>query len=239
MAHASRRRSASPTDQTRTQASGEETKEGCNDRTKAGAENGSERVERSQRVIINELMYHPASNNDLEEYLEVVNRSGIPVDVGGWQIDDGVQFAFPDVSILHNDYLVVAASVDAFQAKYPGITNVVGGWTGRLSNGGERVRVVDDLGRTVDEVTYADQGDWSQRAEGPLDAGHTGWVWLDDHDGGGHSPELANADLTNEEGQHWRASAVLEGTPGVENSVRSDERRVSKSCRTRLSSFHL
>ena len=67
-------------------------------------------------MIINELMYHPASNNDLEEYLEVVNRSGMPVDVSGWQIDDGVQFTFPDISIPHNDYLVVAANVDAFQA---------------------------------------------------------------------------------------------------------------------------
>src|SRR5258705_437905 len=39
----------------------------------------------------------------------------------------------------------------------------VGGWTGRLSNSGEEVRVVDQNGGTVDSVTYADSGDWAAR----------------------------------------------------------------------------
>ena len=57
------------------------------------------------------------------------------------------------------DYLVVAADVAAFQAKYPGVVNVVGGWTGQLSNSGEDVELEDALGERVDLVDYADNGD--------------------------------------------------------------------------------
>ena len=102
---------------------------------------------------------------------------------------------------------------------HPGVTNVVGGWSGHLSNSGERIRLVDNAGRLVDSVTYADEGDWSVRARGPLDHGHMGWIWLDDHDGGGKSLELVNKTLSNDYGQNWGASTTVGGTPGAANSI--------------------
>jgi hypothetical protein len=76
--------------------------------------------------------------------------------------------------------------------------------------------------RTVDQVVYADEGEWSVRQRGPEDRGHFGWVWRDDHDGGGKSLELRNLDLPNDVGQNWGASLVDGGTPGAPNSIATD-----------------
>ena len=114
---------------------------------------------------------------------------------------------------------MVAADVNTFTARYPGVSNFVGGWTGRLSNGGEAIELIDNLGVRIDWVYYADEGDWAVRELAPLDYNHRGWQWSDAHDGGGKSLELINPALPNEYGQNWAASDSNEGTPGVSNSV--------------------
>ncbi|UCD49230.1 MAG: lamin tail domain-containing protein [Phycisphaerales bacterium] len=175
-------------------------------------------------VIISEIMYHPyadalqAENRD-EEYIELFNRGSEAVSLGGWTITEGVRFGFPDVVLESGGYLVVAADVEAFAARYPEVENVVGGWDGRLSNSGETVELHDTADVVVDRVTYADNGDWSVRELGPAQYGHRGWTWRDDHDGGGKSLELANLTLSNEFGQNWIASDPNGGTPGIANSV--------------------
>src|SRR4051794_22370308 len=85
-------------------------------------------------VIINEIMYHPSSENVAEEYIELFNNSPTNTSVANWKFSKGVLFTFPNVTIPAGGYLVVAANVAAFTNKYPGVASVVGGWTGRLSN---------------------------------------------------------------------------------------------------------
>ncbi len=173
----------------------------------------------SSAIVISEIMYHPASNLDAEEFIELHNTTGSAVNVRDWSFDAGVRFDFPDTNIPAGGYLVVAASLPAFAAKYPGVENVVGGWNGVLANGGEEIVLRDADGLLVDAVTYADEGRWSERVRGPLDFGHEGWDWSELHDGGGRSLELVNAAVTNDYGQNWSASLVEEGTPGNANSV--------------------
>ncbi|NQU22058.1 MAG: lamin tail domain-containing protein, partial [Candidatus Nealsonbacteria bacterium] len=170
-------------------------------------------------VMITEIMYHPASENDLEEYVELHNRGGWPVDLLDWQFSSGVQFTFPDVTIDPGEYLVVASDVDTFTAKYPTVTNVVGGWYGRLSNRDETIDLIDAVGVPIDSVHYADEGDWGYREIGELDVTYRGWVWTSEHDGGGKSLELVSPLVSNEYGQNWAASDTAEGTPGVVNSA--------------------
>ena len=180
-------------------------------------------------VVLSEIMYHPyatglpnAQTEDLgEEYVELYNRGDASANLTGWRLADGVDFTFPAVTLGAGEYLVVAADVAAFSAKYPGVTNAVGGWLGRLSNSGEDIELEDALGVRIDRVAYADEGDWAQRIEGPLDRGHTGWTWSDEHDGAGKSLELINPMLTNNIGNNWSASLVDHGTPGATNSVAS------------------
>jgi hypothetical protein len=178
-------------------------------------------------VVITEIMYHPyhaetAPEDIRQEYIELYNRGTEPVSLSGWRISNGVDFAFPDVMLGGGEYLVVAADVDIFKAIYPSVNNVVGGWLGHLRNNGETIEILDDTGVMIDRVPYADEGDWMVRELGPVDRGHRGWEWANDHDGGGKSLELINVNMPNEYGQNWAASDVNGGTPGAVNSVADD-----------------
>ncbi|MHC4354702.1 MAG: lamin tail domain-containing protein, partial [Planctomycetota bacterium] len=183
---------------------------------------------RHSQVLINEIMYHPfhqsPAGEDIRlEYIELFNSVSEAVNMSGWRLSGGVDFEFPDVTLSGGHYLIVAADVETFTATYPGAANVVGGWDGKLSNSGETIELVDRLSTVVDRVRYADEGDWAVRQLGPDDHGHRGWIWSDEHDGGGRSLELINPAMPNEYGQDWAASLIIGGTPGAVNSVAGDD----------------
>ncbi|HUT09819.1 MAG TPA: lamin tail domain-containing protein, partial [Thermoguttaceae bacterium] len=190
--------------------------------TPRGPNRGEPLEDPLRHVMISEIMYHPASENVLEEYVELFNGGTQPVNLFDWRIDDGVLFRIPDITLGPGEYLVVAADVDAFSAVYPEVTNVVGGWDGRLSNGSEAIELIDSAGNRVDRVRYADEGDWGVREIGPNDLGHRGWIWASAHDGGGASLELINPAMSNAYGQNWAASTEG-GTPGAVNSAHADD----------------
>ena len=178
-------------------------------------------------VVINEIMFHPfhklnEPENAAQEYIELYNWGTKPVKLTGWSFSRGVDFAFPDVTLNAGAYLVVAADTGAFKTRYSGITNVIGDWTGRLSNSGETVELTDAAGVVIDSVHYCDEGDWAVRVLGPVDRNHRGWEWSEQTDGGGGSLELINPALDNECGQNWAASQIGGGTPGRANSVAAD-----------------
>ena len=170
-------------------------------------------------VVINEIMYHSTSENPKEEYIELFNRGATSVNLNGWRFTDGIEFLFPNVSLAAGGYLVVAADLATFRAKYPAVINVVGNWVGSLSNSREDIDLENAAGARVDSVRYADEGDWAIRQRGPLDRGERGWRWFAEHDGLGKSAELVNPGVSNNNGQNWASSLVAEGTPGTQNSV--------------------
>ncbi|UCG55979.1 MAG: lamin tail domain-containing protein [Phycisphaerales bacterium] len=185
-----------------------------------GAPNADDPIQ----VVITEIMYHPSQPDSQvedmrEEYIELFNRGKTAVDLSGWRFNNGVDFAFPDVTLGAGEYLAVAADVNAFATKYPGVANVVGGWDGRLSNSGEVIELVNSVGGSVERIQYSDQGDWGLRELGPPDRGHRGWLWVSEHDGGGNSLSLINPAMPNEYGQNWTASAANYGSPGMSNFV--------------------
>jgi len=169
-------------------------------------------------IVINEIMYHPSSESLAEEYIELLNVSGSSVNLTGWQLTRGVDFTFPNITLAAGGYLVVAADVAAFNARYPSVANVIGGWSGRLSNGSEDIELEDASGDRVDLVTYADEGGFGVR----VDVGGGSWDWSSDADGLGSSLELRNPALDNDAGQNWLPSTVAQGTPGQINSVRTN-----------------
>ncbi|HEV8290785.1 MAG TPA: lamin tail domain-containing protein, partial [Tepidisphaeraceae bacterium] len=143
------------------------------DRQECLSHRGLERLESrlmlAADVVINEIMYHPFSPSNpsaadqAEEYIELYNKGNASANLTGWHFDRGISYTFSGGTLAAGGYLVVAADLGKFGAKYPGVSNVVGGWTGRLSNSGEEIRLVDNVGGTVDSVTYADEGDWAAR----------------------------------------------------------------------------
>ena len=176
-------------------------------------------------ILISEIMYHPFNADhplveDIgEEYIEIYNRGFSAVNLAGWEITDGVGYTFGNVSIGPKEYLVIASDTVKFSAKYPEVTNVIGGWDGRLSNSGEAVELTAASGKVISQITYADQGEWALRKLGPVDYNHRGWEWSDDHDGQGKSLELISMTLPGKYGQNWTASTADQGTPGKKNSA--------------------
>ena len=178
-------------------------------------------------VVINELHFHPVGIEGGPEitgleFIELFNRGRQAAWLEGWRLDAGVRFEFPATTIEPGGYLVVAADTVAFAARRPGVA-VVGDWDRRLANSGELVRLVNSRGRTIDEVVYADQGEWATRERGVLDRGHRGWAWDAKADGGGHSLELVSALLTNDIGANWSPSREAGGTPGAVNSRATED----------------
>src|SRR6185436_19340958 len=190
------------------------------------------------QLIINEIMYHPASHDPREEFIELHNIGSSTVNLTSWTLSGGVDFAFPtNTSIPAGGYLVIAGDRQTFTNRYPGVANVVGSfvvmrvsslpghnltnWLNTLGNTRNDIHLNNQLGERVDSVEYADEGDWAIRRHGLLDLNHRGWTWWAEHDGLGKSLELVNPAMPNEYGQNWAASFVDGGTPGAANSVRS------------------
>src|SRR5687768_2858554 len=191
---------------------------------------------RAQDIVINEIMYHPASHDPREEYVELYNRGATNVNLSGWSLKGGVEFTFPsNTVILPGNYFVVAGHRPTFVSKYPTIANVVGdfavlrvtnltgtsitNWENILSNTRNSIELENAEGDRVDFVQYADEGDWAKRQRGLSDGGFRGWTWYTEADGLGKSLELINAALPNEHGQNWVESTPVDGTPGRVNSA--------------------
>ena len=142
-------------------------------------------------VVINELMAHPISGDDDDQFVELHNISDAACDLSGWSFTDGIAYTFPDGAVLPaGGYLVVARNRDRMLGRYPGLSPelVWGDFDGRLSHRGERVAlampgeilnpagaVAETFGIEVHEVSYALGGRWG--------------IWAD---GGGSSLELVD-----------------------------------------------
>ncbi len=145
-------------------------------------------------VAFNELNYHPASAASGGEWLELHNQQGVDVDLSGWSLTSGVDYRFPEGTVIPGKgYLVVAANPSA----RPG---ALGPWTGQLSNGGETVRLRDNNDRLMDEISYGDGGDW------PLAP-----------DGSGATLCKRQEDLSSETSEAWTFSPQQGGSPGALN----------------------
>jgi hypothetical protein len=157
-------------------------------------------------IVINEIMYNPdwpdggSYTNDQYEYIELHNISAEPVtlydyDKGQpWKFTDGIDFTFPDdapVTIPAGGYLLVVKEPEAFAWRYPAVPigKVLGPYSGRLNNAGERLELsmpgdVDEFGTRyyirVDRVSYSD-GFHPEDCPGGVD------LWPSEPDGGGKS----------------------------------------------------
>jgi hypothetical protein len=156
-------------------------------------------------IVVNEIMYHPPGGGAGGEYVELFNRGGTAVDLGGWRFSRGIAYTFPaGTAAPAGGFVVVAADPAAVEERH-GIRGVLGPWEGRLSNDAETLVLRDALENIADRVRYADEGSWPEAA-----------------DGRGPSLELVHAGLENRWGPAWAASPG-EGTPGAANSALRDD----------------
>ena len=136
-------------------------------------------------VVINEIMYAPISGDSDDEYIELFNRSTNIINLGGWQLQGGINFLFTSNTVINpNDYLVVARNMTNLYVKYGKPANLccgkmVGNYSGSLRNTGEQIALakpfvivtIDDqtgayktnnLTVPVDEILYGTGGKWGK-----------------------------------------------------------------------------
>ena len=157
---------------------------------------------------ISEIMYHPQNTGNPddpnEEFIELTNIGGTPINLSLVSFTNGIDFTFGDVELAAGDYVVVVRNRAAFEAQYPAFTGVIAGqYAGSLDNGGERIELEDALGQSILRFSYKD-----------------GWRSITD--GQGFSLTIidpADSDPSNWDKQDsWRASAYVGGSPGYDDS---------------------
>jgi hypothetical protein len=157
---------------------------------------------------ITELMFHPAATGDPDdpnkEYIELKNISGVTINLNLARFTNGIDFTFGDIAIGPGGLVVVVKNRPAFDAEYPAFSGIIAGeYSGSLSNGGERIELVDAVGQVIHDFKYGD--DWRP---------HT--------DGEGFSLTIidpSHSDIGSwDEKDSWRASAYVGGSPGTDDS---------------------
>ena len=152
-------------------------------------------------IVINEIMYNPASDDQDQEYIELHNITAGAVTLYDsaealpWKFTDGVDYTFPGgpgFTIPAGGYAVIAKDITAYMAEYgspPFGVSILGPYTGSLSNGGEKLELsmpgdVDEYGARyyirIDRINYSD-GSHDSDVPGGVD------LWPTEADGGGKS----------------------------------------------------
>ena len=154
-------------------------------------------------VVFNEIMFHPATNEAALEWVELHNQMAVDVDLGGWSVRGGIDYFFPEGTVISGGGYVVVALSPASLTNGTTLTNVFGPFTGRLSNNGEKIELRNNNDRAVDSMTYGVDGDWPVAP-----------------DGAGPSLAKFDEDAASGDAAAWRASPQMGGSPGVANQPR-------------------
>lgn len=168
----------------------------------------------ANNLSISEFHYHPANPEEINEinvskdrddyeFIEFLNRSATPIELTNVYFKDGINFQFETNSIINaNERAVIVRNREAFKARYGtnDNINILGQYSGRLSNDGETVILATKGGETLIEFTYNDQEPWAISA-----------------DGNGPSLVLTGSDPNSP--NDWKINSKNGGNPGLPDST--------------------
>jgi hypothetical protein len=114
----------------------------------------------SPPVMISKIFYNPLNEPDKHEFLGFFNPASESVDLSGYVVTQGVEFTFPQGTILNAGSTIVI-SKGVLQPLEPGYFPRIYQWTnGSLDNSGETIQLTDSHGIVVDQVTYSPDAPW-------------------------------------------------------------------------------
>ncbi len=155
---------------------------------KAYPEDGLNSGPRVGPIILSEVHYNPSETADDDlEFVEIYNSTAAVLDLTEWRIRGGIDFDFPAGRTLPalsalvivpfdlSDTEKLAAFLDSYGIGEPIL--MLGGYRGRLNNGGERIELqrpddpppdaLEYFPRLLeDEVVYDDGAPWPAEADG-------------------------------------------------------------------------
>lgn len=162
---------------------------------------------------VTEVHYHPADAGEGEtgtfedndfEFIELQNVSGEAIQLENVRFDNGIEFTFPAMTLGAGEYVVVVSNLSAFSERYnAGDILVAGEFVDtNLSNGGERIELLDAAGGEIQRFSFDD-------------------AWYPVTDGGGFSLSIIDAEGALTEWDvvgGWKPSALVHGSPGAGDS---------------------
>lgn len=158
---------------------------------------------------ITELMYNPPAppagdptDKDDFEFVELQNVGAETLDLSSVSFTEGIAFDFKDgaVTVLApGAFVLVVKNITAFESRYgSGVSHLIAGeYAGRLSNGGEKIVLIDFWEGTILEFEYSDD-------------------WYDETDGQGYSLTVKNPFGTDP--GDWGARATWQPGPNAGGS---------------------
>lgn len=170
----------------------------------------------SSNLVISELMYHPTDSSSQEidagftdedsfEYLELQNIGVNTINISGIQFTEGISFNFSEASITEiqrGQTTLIVRNREAFELRN-GLNLPVAGIfqdsTG-LSNGGERIHLVDESGKSIQDFEYDDKDPWPEKPDGK------GYSLILIHPFTNPDPDKASS---------WKSSNLKGGNPGA------------------------
>ena len=166
----------------------------------------------ASNLVVSELHYHPenpttpaelaeSSDRDDFEFLEFLNIGRATLDLTGIRFAAGINFAFPDNTVLKaGKSLLLIRNRAAFEARYGAPVGIQSfEYTGRLNNDGEQLLITGDGQKTIHDFTYNDQLPWPKEGDG---AGSS-LILVNPAEGPPHGKPAS-----------WTTSRYLGGSPG-------------------------
>ncbi len=156
---------------------------------------------------ITEINYHPLDTEDTTnseyEFIELKNIGENTLDLTSVSFNVGINYTFPANTFLNaGKFIVLASNSEMFQKCY-GFAPF-GSYTGQLDNGGELIALADGNNNTFLAINYGDDYPWPKSADG---------------DGYSLTPKNLNPYEDQNNPFLWRASSVLNGTPGSDDTL--------------------
>ncbi|HRS53104.1 MAG TPA: lamin tail domain-containing protein [Bacteroidales bacterium] len=157
-------------------------------------------------IIINEIMADPDPAVQLPnvEYIELYNRTNLPITLTNWKIYFGTSYkTLPAVTMAPNDYLILSYgnALDTYGNNVPLFTSA-----STLTNSGTTLMLKNESDQIIHSVTYS-----------------SSWYTDASKANGGWSLELVDPFNPCAEESNWKASIDPKGgTPGKVNSVKAN-----------------
>ncbi len=171
-----------------------------------------------ESLRVSELMYHPADSTAAEiaagfgdaaafEYVELVNIGNESLDLTGVAFTRGIDalISLPGTALAAGGRALLVANPTAFAMRYDSAARIVGTFTGKLDNAGERLLLVDGANEAILDFSYNDS-------------------WHPSTDGDGYSLEIIDEDalvVAWSQSAQWRASLRPGGSPGTAGGAKA------------------
>lgn len=167
----------------------------------------------SNNLSVVEMLYNPAGTSEEEagagfndgdqfEFIKLKNIGEQAIDLHGVRFVNGINFDFSSSNIRAlspGAYVIAVSDLAAFRFRNGNRHDslIAGQYSGRLNNGGERIRLIGTNDALIQDYNYSTSAPWPDLSEKD-----------------GNSIQIIDPSASHDDGNNWKASSGVGGNPG-------------------------